>query len=209
MGIFDIFRKNKSSKDSSNFVPRTLGQMLEGPTFLEGYTTAASQKGNLEPFEWKRKLQSPSGGDKFRVKYYGDLFKDLSGLLVGTDFAPLLVIAVDVETGKEILLFDGCRHGYNAMFCDTYTDDQRNNRITEKFYRDERNNEVFEITLSAYYQMSEDEFWDIVDKNGNVELLDGTVVKYDVAWRNCYDFFQVCVINEANETIEIVSEELA
>ena len=57
--------------------------------------------------------------------------------------------------------------------------------------------------------MSEDEFWDIVDKNGNVELLDGTVVKYDVAWRNCYDFFQVCVINEANETIEIVSEELA
>lgn len=57
--------------------------------------------------------------------------------------------------------------------------------------------------------MSEDEFLDMVDENGYVGLVDGTVVKYEIAWRNCYDVFQVCAINETGEIIEIVSEELA
>lgn len=206
--MIDFFRK-KGSKASLNNVLILSGKMLVGPAFLEGCTVPISNTEKLEPFEWKRKLQYPSGKGKFRIKYYGQLYKDDSGLLVGTDFAPLLVVAVNIETNDEILLFDGCRHGYNAMFCDTYSELQRNGRKAEKYYRDQRNNEIFEITLSAYYQMSEEEFFDMVDEDGNVELMDGTVVKYDIAWRNCYDFFQIFAINETGEIIEVVSEELA
>lgn len=207
MGIFDIFRK-KNSKDAV-FVTPFADKICNGPSFLEGYTVAAADTEKQEPFEWKRKLQSPSGGDKFRIKYYGQLVEDISGLLIGTDFAPLLVVAVDAETSDEILLFDGCTHGYNAMFCDTYTDQQRDGRRAEKYYRDKRGNEIFEITLSAYYQMSEEEFSEMIDKDGNVALLDGTTIKSDMAWRNCYDVFQICAISETGKIIEIVSEELA
>lgn len=132
MGIFDIFRK-KNVKAPSNNVPNVSGKMWDGPTFLESCTVSINSREKLEPFEWKRKLQSPTGGDKFRIRYYGQLYKDASGLLIGTGFAPLLVVAVDVETNDELLLFDGCRHGYNAMFCDTYSEQQRNGRIAEKY----------------------------------------------------------------------------
>ncbi|NQD41591.1 hypothetical protein [Glutamicibacter halophytocola] len=41
------------------------------------------------------------------------------GLIVG-DEVPALVVTRAVDTGEEVVLFDGGRHGYNAMFVDEY-----------------------------------------------------------------------------------------
>ncbi len=46
------------------------------------------------------------------------------GLIIGNDFSEALIIAEDIETQERIILFDGCKHGYNAMFCDEYSQDE-------------------------------------------------------------------------------------
>ena len=70
-------------------------------------------------------IQSKKGNTLFEVYYYGDLFEvkgEKQPFIVNyyTDEVeiPCKIVAKDTETGEEILLFDGYRHGYNAMFCD-------------------------------------------------------------------------------------------
>ncbi len=207
MGLFDIFKKKNTASDNRH-IPHVLNEELEGPTFLEGYTVAGNWHTKPDTFEWRRKLQLPSGSDKFKIKYYGTQ-QDDEPILFGTAVAPILVLAVSEDTGHEILLFDGCRHGYNAMFCDSYSREQLDKRTACHIYKDKWGNETFEILLSAYYQMSHYEFLQMIDENGNVELLDGTTIRYEIAWRNCYDVFSVFAINEAGDITEVVSEELA
>jgi hypothetical protein len=124
-----------------------------------------------------------------------------------------LVIAQDISSGQEVLLFDGCKNGYNAMFCDEFTIEQINNRPADNLYFDKDNNDSFEIILSAFYQINFDDenedFLEQVDENGFIELLDKSKIEFDKAKRNAYDVFQLIAIPENGRQIEVVSEELA
>ena len=75
---------------------------------------------------------------RFKIKYYGDIFEEYQ-LICGTDFAPELIYAVDVESNEEILLFDGTQHGYDPMFCDEFTHKQITERPLIHFYKDQDN----------------------------------------------------------------------
>src|SRR5690348_9024880 len=122
MGLLDIFKKDQTPNDSST------DNGILGPTFLEGLTEHIQNPKDLHLHEWRRRLKSSKGYTKFKIKYYGQLHEEYKSLIIGTDFAPSLVFAVEESTGQEILLFDGCKHGYNALFCDTYTEEQIKNR---------------------------------------------------------------------------------
>lgn len=61
---------------------------------------------------------SCQGRDTFHIRYYGEPF---DGLITDTDKAPVKIVAVEAVSGDEIVLFDGAEHGYNAMFCDKYS----------------------------------------------------------------------------------------
>ena len=138
MGLFDIFKKKSENSTTDNGVI--------GPTFFDGLTEHLENPKKLHSHEWRRKLKTSSGQTKFKIKFYGERS---GSLIIGTDFAPSLVFAVDNLTGTEILLFDGCKHGYNAIFCDSYSSEQINNRKTNQFYKDKEGNETFEIILST------------------------------------------------------------
>lgn len=114
MGLLDIFKKQRKSNHS------TTDNGVKGPTFLDGFTEHIHNPKDLHSHEWRRQLKATSGSMKFKIKFYGQLHEDCKELIVGTDFAPSLVIAEDTKSGQEILLFDGCKHGYNALFCDTF-----------------------------------------------------------------------------------------
>ena len=204
MGFFDIFKKGKKSGNSST------DNGVLGPTFLDGLTEQIQNPRGLQANEWRRKLKTPSGQTKFKIKYYGQLHKDYKNLIVGTEFAPPLVFAVETSTEQEILLFDGCKHGYNALFRDRFTSEQINNRPITKYYKDKEGNETFEIIISTYNGINyDDEFADEVDENGLIELTDGTKIEFEKAKRNGYDTLQVLAINDDGKTIEVISEELA
>ncbi|MCS3798801.1 hypothetical protein [Niastella sp. OAS944] len=180
-----------------------------GPTYLDGLTEHISNPKDLRLHEWRRQLKTPSGQTKFRIKFYGRLHEKYNNLIVGTDFAPSLILAVDNVTGQEILLFDGCKHGYNAMFCDTFTAEQIQNRPATNFYNDKAGNEIFEIVISTYNGIDyEDELADQVDENGLIELIDGTKVEFNNVKCNGYDTLQIWAISEGGDTVNVVSEEL-
>ncbi len=204
MGIFNIFKKNNKPTIS------TTDNGVLGPTFLEGLTEHIQNPEDLHSHEWRRQLKSTSGKKKFKIKFYGELHEDYTNLIVETDFAPSLVFAVDPSTGQEILLFDGCKHGYDALFCNTFTEEEIKNRPVENYYQDEDGNELFEIVISALYAIDyDDEFADQVDENGLIELIDGTKIEFETVKRNGYDWIQIWAINENGQIIELVSEELA
>ena len=204
MGIFDIFKKEKSN---SNY---TTENGVLGPTFLEDNVEHISNPKELHSHEWRRKLKSKTGELFFEIKYYGELHSDYKNLIVETDYAPSKIIAVDINDKSEYLLFDGCNHGYNAMFCDKYSDDQINNRITDKIYYDEDGNSKFKLIISTYNGIDyEDEFTDEVDSNGQIELISEKKIDFEKVKRNGFDTLQIWAINENGNKIKMVSEELA
>ncbi|MFT3947865.1 MAG: hypothetical protein QM763_12925 [Agriterribacter sp.] len=204
MGFLDIFKKSDKSKNT------TTENGVLGPTFLDGLTEQIENPKGLHSHEWRRRLKSTSRQTKFKIKFYGQLHEEYSNLIVGTDFAPSLVFAEDNSTGQEILLFDGCKHGYNALFCDTFTDEQIKNRPATNYYTDKDGKNTFEIVISTYNGIDyEDEFADQVDDNGQIEIIDGTKIDFETVRRNGYDTLQIWVTNENGKTIDIVSEELA
>ena len=204
MGIFDIFKKEKSNSNS------TTENGVLGPTFLEDNVEHISNPKELHSHEWRRKLKSKTGELFFEIKYYGELHSDYKNLIVETDYAPAKIIAVDINDKSEYLLFDGCNHGYNAMFCDKYSDDQINNRITDKIYYDEDGNSKFKLIISTYNGIDyEDEFTDEVDSNGQIELISEKKIDFEKVKRNGFDTLQIWAINENGNKIKMVSEELA
>jgi hypothetical protein len=201
MGLFNLFKKENPTPQS------TSDNGILGPTFLENLTEPVSNPTNLRTHEWRRQLKTPSGQTRFKIKYYGQPHKEYPNLIVGTDFSAALVFAVDSATGLEILLFDGCKHGYNALFCDTFTNEQINNRPANNFYRSIDGNDTFEIILSTYNSIDfEDEFADQVDENGRIVLIDGSKMGFEQAMQNGFDTLQIWGKTQDGKTIEIVSE---
>jgi hypothetical protein len=203
MGLFNIFNKDKKET-------RTTDNGVAGPTFLDGLTEHIIEPKNLQAHEWRRKLKATSGQTKFKIKYFGQLHPKYQNLIVGTDDTPALIVAVEPTNGQEILIFDGCKHGYNAMFCDTYSDEQKKNRKADKIYKASDGTDIFEVTISTYNGIDyDDEFGGDVDAEGLIELIDGSEIKFETAKRNGFDTLQIFGRTGNGDVIEIASEELA
>lgn len=179
---------------------------VEGPIYLEKYTRHIENPKELYDFEWRRKLVATNGNTKFKIKYYGELCWDY---IVATDFSEPLIYAVEPESGEEILLFDGCKHGYNPMLCDQYTPEQASNRKATDWYIDERN-DLFELTISTYYQIDfEEEMRDQVDEMGNIKSDYGEDVNFEELKRNGYDCLIITAVAGNGKEIELALYELA
>lgn len=180
---------------------------VKGPTYFDGLTEHIENPTNLCSFEWRRKLKTKSGNTLFKIKFYGKLYQ---GYIRHYSTPPQIVIAVNSVTGEEILLFDGCRHGYNAMFCDTYTTEELKNRPVNQYYRTEDGQEIFEVELSVYYQINFlEEFSDEMDEDGKIELIYGEKMSMAELQRNGFDVLQIILIDQHGKRHEVISEELA
>ena len=189
---------------------KTTDNGILGPTFLDGLTENIINPSKLHDHEWRRKLKLPNGQTKFQVKYYGELHESYNTVIVLTEFSEALIIAVDIVSGPQVFLFDGCKHGYNALLCDTFTEEQINNRIADKLYKDKNWNDEFEIIISTYNGIDfEDEFSNDVDEDGKIELVDGSKVEFEYLKRNGFNTLQIWGIDKFGNTTEIASEELA
>jgi len=204
MSVFNFFKK-KNKIDNL-----TSENGIIGPKYLDGLTDIIKNPNKIQIHEWKRVLKTKAGNTKFKIKYYGKLHTKFTNLIVGEDFSQSKVYAVDISNNDEILIFDGCSHGYNPLMCDIYSTDQINNREISKVYSDKNGNENFEIIISAYYGIDyEEDFREYVDKDGLIELINGNKIEFEELKRIGFDRLQVWVKNEAGKLIEIISEELS
>ncbi len=182
------------------------------PTYLEEYVIYENEQYFKDidlSVEWRGQIQSSTHNKKFRIKFYGEIMEEY-GLIVGNDFSEALIIAEDIETQEQIILFDGCKHGYNAMFCDEYSQDEINNRPVQNVFKDKEGNEIFEVVVSTYNGIDYDEeMEDFLNDDNKIELLSGEVITQDELKRNGFDCLFINVYNEKGEKIEIAEFELA
>lgn len=182
---------------------------IPSPLHLRNFTISIRHS-HQKPFEWRGQLVSSTKNTLFKIKYYGKLHPLYHSLIVGTSFAPAKLVAIDSISNEEILLFDGCHFGYNALLCDRYSDQQIEERPIESTYRDESNDQLFELFISCYYQIDYDqEYKEYLDVHDQIELLSGQKVPLETLKRNGFDYINIIGINKKGETTEILSEELA
>jgi hypothetical protein len=204
MGLFGKFFKK-----SSEFVKNNSDNGVFGPTYLEKYSAKIEDPNNLKSYEWRR-IISNNGQTKFKIRYFGQLHSSYKNLIVDTEFSKPLLVAVDVSNNQEVLLWDGCKHGYDPIFCKDFTEEQIKNRKAETFYIDNDGKDEFEIYISTYYQIDfDEEFEEEVDRNGFLKLENGAKIKFDEVKRNGFDCLIINVKNINGKVTEIVSAELA
>lgn len=124
--------------------------------------------------------------------------------------APCLIYAENTVHDEKLLLFDGCKHGYNAMFVDRFTENQINNRSADQYYSDSYGEDVFTIRITIFNNFNyDDEFAEYVDENGMIELPNGSILSFEEVKRNGYDGICIELRNSKGQQTECLSEELA
>ena len=155
-------------------------------------------------------IQSKNGNSLFEVYYYGDLFevkrKKLPCIVDNKTGIPCKIVAKDIETGEEILLFDGYRHGYNAMFCEEFDLAEVEKRTLVKY-----DIAPCKIHINFGYSIDyEEEKEDYeVDEEDRVTLINGETISWEEVKRNGFDYISIICQTENGEKAEIVSLELA
>ena len=158
-------------------------------------------------------IQSKKGNTLFEVHYYGDLFEakgEKQPFIVNyyTDEVeiPCKIVAKDTETGEEILLFDGYRHGYNAMFCEEFDPAEVEKRTLVKYDIAPCKIHI-DFGYSIDYEEEKEDYE--VDEKDRVTLINGETISWEEVKRNGFDYISIVCQTENGEKAEIVSLELA
>lgn len=181
------------------------------PTHLQQFSCYENTQflQDLIDIEWRAQIQSSTRNKRFKIKYYGEIFEEYQ-LICGNSFAPELIYAVDIETHEEILLFDGCKHGYDAMFCDEFSAEQIKNRPAIHEFKDQDHLDVFEVIVTAYHNIDYDEeLEEFLNEDGQIELISGEIISEQQLKSDGFDFFQIKVINALGHEFSIFERELA
>ena len=155
-------------------------------------------------------IQSKNGNSLFEVYYYGDLFEvkgEKQPFIVDNEAGiPCKIVAKDIETGEEILLFDGYRHGYNAMFCEEFDPAEVEKRTLVKYDIAPCKIHI-DFGYSIDYEEEKEDYE--VDEEDRVTLINGETISWEEVKRNGFDYISIVCETENGEKAEIVSLELA
>ena len=174
------------------------------PSHLVGFVKDCENKGFVQ-----MTLCSSAANDLFEILYYGDLFQvkgEEQPYIVNTQVAPMKIVAKDIATGEEILVFDGGKHGYDNMFCDEYRTEQIENRALKQ-YEIPSSKLILKIGYGIDYE-SEKEDYDI-DKDENVLLINGDKMPWKDVKRNGFDYIALYYVNTNGKVIQFLDCELA
>ena len=152
-------------------------------------------------------IQSKNGNSLFEVYYYGDLFEvkgEKFPFIVDNEAEiPCKIVAKDTETGEEILLFDGYRHGYNAMFCEEFDPVEVEKRTLVKY-----DIAPCKIHIDFGYSIDYEEEKEDYEED-RVTLINGENISWEEVKRNGFDYISIVCETKNGEKAEIVSLELA
>lgn len=175
--------------------------MITIPTYLSNNVKDCKQGGHMH-----YTICSSKGNELLEVWYYGDLKKISSETyIVDTNNKPTKVVAKCPETGEEILIYDGAKHGYDNMFCNEYTLEQVESRPLKRY-------DILpsKLTLTLGYSIDyEEEKEDYnVDENGDVLLIDNSKLSWEAVKCNGYDYISLSYTHGKKQT-PILDFELA
>lgn len=175
------------------------------PSYLKGFAAEYKEKGGVVSVN----VADSQNGRLFEIWYYGEFLeiKELKyPLIVGTEYSVVKIVARSVKTGEEILLFDRAFHGYDAMFCNCFPQEEIENRPLKKL-----DIPPSKIRIDFGYEIDfddEKEDYDF-DENGNCILMNGTAVSWEEVKSNGMDSIALYYKNQKGRWIEFAEDELA
>ena len=146
-------------------------------------------------------LESGDTNELYEIYFYGSLFEEhmICGMYDEkneiTD--PCMIVAKCIHTGKEILLYDEAKYGYNPMFCDEINLEDIKKRRLSKL---EIPNSKIEIDFTYSIDFDEDDF---------TETINGEKISFEEVNRNGFDYIKITAIDELDTKRVICELELA
>ena len=122
------------------------------PYYLKNHLINIKEKKN----KTKAMLISSTGNTNLEVYFYGELINFKRNPFIIDSEYPCLIVAKDPLTSEEFIVFDGAKHGYDAMFCnETIKNIERDLEKYEKYSGE------IEITLgySIDYEEEKEEYY--------------------------------------------------
>ena len=141
-------------------------------------------------------LVSSAGNTKLDIFYYGKLIVSKGTPFITDGEFPCLIVAKDPISGEEFTVFDGAKHGYDAMFCNEYAD--VSNRSLAKYEKYSG-----EIKIRLWYSIDYEEEKECYDFEGNkVKLMYG-FMDWEEAKSIGFDWISMKFVSPRKEFFEM------
>ncbi len=131
-------------------------------------------------------LTSSTGNTDLEIYYYGELRRmQRIPYIVDGEF-PCLIYAKDPITNEAFLVFDGAKHGYDALFCNDPVQDMQRNLL---LYPSGKGKFAVTFGYGIDYEEEKDSY--IFNRNKEVELIDKTYMDWEKVKSIGYDWFSM------------------
>lgn len=178
--------------------------MLKYPKYLTNHIKKFTRKNTTDI---TLNLQSLIGNELLEIYYYGELKTVTtpdnidSKMILDTNVAPCKIIAKDIETDKNFLLFDNATCGFKNMF-EYHYEDQKvlDNRILERYPIPA--SKLF-IRLRYDYNFDANKSFFVKDDEQNVALITNEYMPWNEVKRNAFTSFELFYIDCLHHQIKI------
>ena len=131
------------------------------------------------------------------IYYYGDIRKIQGTPYIVQDEIPMLIVAKDPATNEEFTVFDGMKHGYDAMFCNEPDDNVMRELKLYEYYSGK-------VQIGFSYSIDyEDEKEDYeFNERGEVVLMYGDM-DWEMAKSIGFDWLSLAFVDHKKEFVEL------
>ena len=143
-------------------------------------------------------LISSTGNTDLEIYYYGELVSIRRTPYICDGEFPCLIVAKDPITQEEFVVFDGLKHGYDAMFCN----EPAKNVIRElKLYDFQKGEIAITFGYAIDYDEEKEEY--TFNEKNEIELIDGTYLDFEKAKSIGYDWLSVKFVKKNREFVDL------
>ena len=155
-------------------------------------------------------LESGDTNELYEIHFFGSLFEErmICGMYDEKNEIsnPCMIVAKCIHTGKEILLYDGAKYGYNPMFCDEIHLEDIKKRSLSKLEIPNSNIEI-DFAYSTDFDEEKEDFE--FDEDDFTETINGEKISFEEVKRNGFDYIKITAIDELDTKRVICELELA
>ena len=181
------------------------------PTYLkENNYKVVELKEYFSSIRIVNELEKDKYNEFFEIYYFGEL--DSNTMITEifdektSTIKPCKVVAKCIQTGKEILLYDQLKYGYNSLFCDKFDLEMFDNRPLVKL--DIPNSKIeIDLGYSIDYDEEKEDFE--FDDNNHLETINGEEISFEDVKKDGFDYIKISAIGEDKVIREILNLELA
>ena len=143
-------------------------------------------------------LVSSVGNTDLEIYYYGELVSIRRKHYICDGELPCLIVAKDPLTQEEFVVFDGLKHGYDAMFCNKPIE---NVKRELKLYDFQKGKIAVTFGYAIDYEDEKEDY--TFNDNNEIELINGTYIDFEKAKSIGYDWISMKFVKKNQEFVDL------